>query len=49
VNGSQVAKKLIDQTFDTLDSYGGIIEGASASSTAAAVNVDFFRVAAKLF
>ena len=49
VNGSQVAKKLIDQTFDAIDSYGGIVEIASASSTSAAVNVDFFRVAAKLF
>ena len=49
VNGSQVAKKLIDATFDTLDSYGGIITNASAASTTVGVNVDFFRVAAKLF
>lgn len=48
VNGNAVAKKLIDSTFDTTDSYGGIVQIQGASSAASLVNVSFFRVAAKI-
>lgn len=48
VNGVVVAKKLVDSTFDTTDSYGGIIQIAGASSAASLINVSFFRVAAKI-
>jgi hypothetical protein len=48
VNGWTVAKKLLDSTFDTVDSYGGIIAETGASTTANLVNVSFFRVAAKI-
>lgn len=48
VNGFVVAKKLIDSTFDTTDSYGGIVSICGASTAASLVNVSFFRVAAKI-
>lgn len=48
VNGNVVAKKLVDSTFNTTDSYGGIVQINGASSAASLVNVSFFRVAAKI-
>lgn len=48
VNGNVVAKKLVDSTFDTTDSYGGIIQIEGASSAASLINVSFLRMAAKI-
>jgi len=47
VNGSQVAKKLIDQTMDLADSYGALL-GFGTSTATANANISFLRTAAKL-
>lgn len=47
VNGSQVAKKLIDSTMDIADSYGAIM-GFGTSTATANTDVGFFRTAAKV-
>lgn len=47
VNGSQVAKKLIDSTFDTADSYGAVL-GFGTSTATANTNIEYIRTAAKL-
>jgi hypothetical protein len=49
VNGAQVAKKLIDTTFDTTDSYGTLwAVGALGSAASDNVRFEFLRTAAQL-
>ena len=49
VNGSLVAKKLIDATFDTADSYGATVAIATQTANTDNLKVSFFKAAAKLF
>ena len=50
VNGSQLAKKALDSSFDLTDSYGGIaaVSNFATSTSTGGVKVDFFRVAGKI-
>jgi len=49
VNGNQVAKKALDTTFDTVDSYGGIsVWNNYTTASSETVKFSFFRVAGKI-
>lgn len=48
VNGTQVAKKALDATFDLADSYGAVVACFTAGSASDNLKVGFLRVAAKI-
>lgn len=48
VNGTLVAKKQLDSTFDTASSYGGIIVAGTKTNNSDNLVVDFFRVSGKI-
>ena len=48
VNGTQIAKKQLDSTFDIKSSYGGIIAAATGTSNTDNLQVSFLRVAGKI-
>lgn len=49
VNGTQVAKLVVDKTFDITSNFGGVVCIAAGSAAAAVLNVQFIRCAAKVF
>lgn len=48
VNGAQVAKKALDSTFDTADSYGFIVAAGTQTNATDNLQVGFIRAAAKI-
>lgn len=49
VNGTQVAKALVDSTFDTTNDYAGVVEVVAGTNAAAVLKCGFAHTAAKLF
>jgi hypothetical protein len=48
VNGYQVAKYVVDSTWDQTSDYGGIVSMTTATTAAPVLDIDFFRTAAKI-
>lgn len=48
VNGTLIAKKQLDSTFDTSSSYGGIVTAGTKTSATDNLKVGFFRVSGKI-